>query len=187
MANVDASFGLRPVRHLGGGQLRTRKFSIASGYSTSIFKGDVVELTGADDNVARAAAGNGDNLGVFWGCRYVDATGSVVFGKYWPASTTATEIEAYVFVDPLIVYAVQGDGTDAAANVGELADFIYTNAGNTTTGISGAELDTSTVAATGGSLRILGLAPYEGNAWGDNAVMEVQIAEHALIQIGAEV
>ena len=34
MANVDAAFGLRPVRHLTGGQIRANEYKIASGTSS---------------------------------------------------------------------------------------------------------------------------------------------------------
>ena len=34
MANVDAAFGARPVRHLTGGQIRTNEYKIASGTSS---------------------------------------------------------------------------------------------------------------------------------------------------------
>ena len=49
MANKDASFGLKPVRMIGGapyngGQSRYR---IASSYGTSIFQGDLVMQTNA--------------------------------------------------------------------------------------------------------------------------------------------
>ena len=44
MANVDAAFGARPVRHLTGGQIRTNEYKIASGTSSNIFTGDFVKL-----------------------------------------------------------------------------------------------------------------------------------------------
>ena len=43
MANVDAAFGLTPVRHLSGyGYSRANVYTIASGLAENIFTGDVV-------------------------------------------------------------------------------------------------------------------------------------------------
>ena len=36
MANVDAAFGMRPVRHLTGGQIRANEYKIESGTSSNI-------------------------------------------------------------------------------------------------------------------------------------------------------
>ena len=46
MANVDAAFGMRPVRHLTGGQIRANEYKIESGTSSNIFTGDCVKLLG---------------------------------------------------------------------------------------------------------------------------------------------
>ena len=78
MANKDASFGLKPVRMMGGspysgGQSRYR---IAANYGTSIFQGDIVkQVTGG--GVERAAASSTvPVVGVFNGCMYTDPTTS---------------------------------------------------------------------------------------------------------------
>ena len=122
MANVNGPFGLRPARHLTGGVIRASEYSIASGYATSIFTGDVVEMTGTGTNVGKAAAQNADNIGVFAGCRYVDAQGKQQFSQYWPASTTATDVVAFVYDDPNIVFEAQTD-TLAEGDIGALADW----------------------------------------------------------------
>src|SRR5690606_13730279 len=61
--------------------------------------------------------------------------------NYNPASTARV---AYVCTDPKVVFEVQADGAVPAANMGLNADLVYTHAGNTTTGLSGVELDSST-------------------------------------------
>ena len=75
MANVDAAFGARPVRHLTGGQIRTNEYKIASGTSSNIFTGDFVKLL-ATGYIDVAAAGN-RILGVFAGCQYTASDGEV--------------------------------------------------------------------------------------------------------------
>ena len=68
MANKDAAFGFKPVRHLTGGQIRTEEYAIANYYhGTSIFSGNVVEAQAAG-GIENAAAGDTQQLGVFGGC-----------------------------------------------------------------------------------------------------------------------
>ena len=76
MANKDAPFGLRPIRMIGGGDFTggQDRFSVASGYTTDLYQGDLVEpLT--NGTIGRKAAGESDPvLGVFNGCRYTNPT-----------------------------------------------------------------------------------------------------------------
>ena len=57
MANKDAAFGFRPVRHLSGGLIRTNEYAIAANYGTSIFQGQCVIAVTAG-GIEAAAAGN---------------------------------------------------------------------------------------------------------------------------------
>ena len=41
MANKDAAFGFRPVRHLTGGDIQANEYTIAANYGTDIFHGQV--------------------------------------------------------------------------------------------------------------------------------------------------
>jgi hypothetical protein len=84
MANVDAAFGARPVRHLTGGQIRANEYKIASGTSSNIFTGDFVKLL-ATGYVDVAAAGD-RILGVFAGCQYTATDGEVKFARYFPTT-----------------------------------------------------------------------------------------------------
>ena len=45
MANVDAAFGLVPVRHMSGNIPRANKYTITSGLAENIFTGDLCILT----------------------------------------------------------------------------------------------------------------------------------------------
>ena len=66
MANKDAAFGFRPVRHLTGGEIRANEYTIAANYGTDIFQGQCVKAVTAG-GIEAAAAGN-VILGVFGGC-----------------------------------------------------------------------------------------------------------------------
>lgn len=178
MANIDGAFGLRPSRHINGSCIKNNEYSIASAYSTNIFVGDCVEMTGTGRNIAVAAGGNADNIGVFMGCRYVNAQGEQVFSKYWPASTVATDIVALVVDDPDVIFEAQTD-TLAEADVGLLTDW-DNGAGNALTGQSGRELAASSGATTNQSLRIIRLVPRPDNAYGLYAKVEVMFIEHVL-------
>ena len=178
MANTTAPRGLVPVRHPSG-CIRVGEYSVdgTTPYAYNIFKGDPVQMTGAGRNVALAEAGNVDNIGVFGGCKYVDANGSQQFSNYWPASTTATDVVAYVYDDPNIVFEIQCD-TIAVGDVGNLIDW-NAGTGSTVTGNSGAYAQESTKATTGEPLRIERLVNRVDNAYGAYAKVEVTFATHA--------
>lgn len=179
MANVNAPFGLRPFRHMTGGEVRMNEYSIASAYGANIFHGDPVEMTGTGKNVQLAAAQNVDNIGVFGGCRYVDSQGNQKFSKYWPSGTVATDIVAYVYDDPNIVFEIQCD-TLAVGDIGQLVDWAA-GTGSTLTGVSGAYADLTTgTATTNMSLRLVELKRSPDNAYGAYAKALVVFAEHAL-------
>ena len=151
MANKDASFGLKPVRMMGGspysgGQSRYR---IAANYGTNIFQGDLVaQVTGGGIEL-HADGGTVPIVGVFNGCMFTDPTTSEqVFSNYYPASTNASDIIAFVHDDPNTVFEIQADDTFPVADLFGNFDIVYTNSGSTTTGISGAELDVTTGATT---------------------------------------
>ena len=42
MANQDAAFGFRPVRHLTGGEIRNNTYRITTNYDTALYQGQMV-------------------------------------------------------------------------------------------------------------------------------------------------
>lgn len=180
MANRNAPRGFRPVRHASGGciQLSGVNYSIATDYSTKIHTGDVVQLTGTGKNVAIAEAGNVNNQGVFAGCSYVDVDGAQQFSSYWPGTTTNTNIKAFLYDDPNIIYEVQVD-TIAEADVGNMMD-LAEGTGSDVTGQSGSYLDESTKATSGTAFLVLGLVDRVGNGYGAYAQVECVFGEHSM-------
>ena len=174
MANADTPRGFWPIRHLTGGQVRMQEFPIATGYNTDIFRGDAVKLV-TGGGIEAAAAGN-RIVGVFQGVQYVAADGTQVYSKYWPNTTTATDIKATVWSDPNIVFGIQSAGSTVAADVGELGNHVA-GTGSTTTGLSAHEINGTTSTAYAG-LRVLGKINAPGNTWGTNVLLEVQVYEH---------
>jgi len=143
MANKDAAFGLKPVRMIGGapysgGQSRYR---IAADYNTSIFQGDMVTQVTGGHVALHADGGVVPVVGVFNGCQYTDPTsGEQVFSNFYPADTDAADIIAFVIDDPMVVFEVQADAAFPIADLFGNFDIVYTTAGSTKSGVSGAEL-----------------------------------------------
>jgi hypothetical protein len=149
MSNQDAAFGLRPIKTSTSSQ-RQNRYRIASGYSTSIFQGDLV-LVATDGTITRApAGGTALILGVFNGCSYVDASGDIIYSNYWPASATGTDIFANVVDDPSATFEIQADAAFPVADLFGNFDIVDATAGSTVSGNSRTELDVTTGATTAG-------------------------------------
>lgn len=189
MANVNAKFGLRPVRTLSGGSVNQNVFAIATDYATAIYTGDPVQQTSTSKNVILAEAGNVDNIGVFVGCSYTDANGKPTFSPYWPGvSDGKSNIKAYVVSDPDTIFEVQADGC-VATEVGLVCAW-NAGTGSALTGLSGAYAvvsGTSSTSGAGKGLRVMGLVDRPDNAYGAYAKIEVMFAEHVLARVVSSV
>jgi len=145
MANVLEKFGLRPYRKLDGTPLvgAQNRYTVASGYATAIFQGDlVIPFTGG--NIERHTAGNSTAVvGVFNGVFYTDpTTQKPTWKNYYPGSVVASDITAFVVDDPDAVFLMDADAAFARADL--FQNYSVTNAtGNTKTGISEVQLDVS--------------------------------------------
>jgi hypothetical protein len=180
MSDVSAPFGLRPSYHPTGMD-RANKYTIASGYAANIFKGSPVILNTNGTVVVGTAAA--DLLGVFAGCEYTDNTGKRNVSPFWPTGQVATDIVAYVYDDPDIVYEIQSNGSIPQAAVGDQADLVNPGNGSVSTGQSSAALS-STLAGAGAQaqFRILGFAGYVDNAPGDAfTIVQVQLARSQFV------
>lgn len=195
MANVDAPFGLRPIRHRNGAPYTgaANPYYIPSSYGTALFIGDPVVKTGTSNTAEVDAPGAGKfNIGTLPEINKATAGDSnaitgVVVGFMGDAddllyNAASTERIALVCDDPDVVFEIQADGAIAAAQVGLNAVLIYTNAGDTDTGLSGAELDTTSdvpAADASNQLTIQRVVNREDNeAASANTVCEVKINNH---------
>lgn len=185
MANVDASFGARPIKRDGsaGYDGSARKYIIAAAEATDLFINDFVQLSGTAildlgngktyPGVVRTTAGNGNySVGVIVG--FIPDTEASL--QYKTDATTQRAV--LVADDPDQLFEIQADGSVALTDIGNTADIIFTNAGSTVTGVSGAELDTSDI-GTGKQLTIVGLRQQDRNDLSSaNPVLIVKIQEH---------
>ena len=147
--NLDAPFGLRPARLLGGGAYTggQSRYEISNANTTKIYQGDIVKGLNTG-YVQRMAAGDGGLvLGVFNGCQFTDSsTGTPRWSNHWTGDANVTStVKAYIVDDPNIVCEVQADAAFTIAGVFANYDIVDNNpVGSTTAGISHAELDVGT-------------------------------------------
>jgi hypothetical protein len=170
MSSTNAPFGLRPAFHPSGLDRATALADgILSTYSTDILKGQPVKF--ATTGVIQVAAAGDSFAGAFSGVEFTDTTGRRRVSNSWPANTAyqTGSCIAYFYNDPNIVYEIQAAGSLAQTSIGDQADLSNTTAGSTTTGLSACTLST-TLAGSGNTaqMRIINLAPYPDNAWGDS-------------------
>ena len=200
MANVDAPFGLMPVRHLNGNSWNgaTIRCRIHEDDTTALFVGDPVVLQSDTDirytsgkmpTVMRS--GGVDGSYIFGVITSFDVYHSDLTRLHSPASTAGY---CNVCVAPDVIYWIQDEGTAALTkdDIGANAIGTFTEAGDTTTGISGYELDAG-VGTTPGQdvsncLLILGVADVEDNEFDGstsiNVIWEVMINLHQLRPTG---
>ena len=188
MSSTSAPFGFRPSYH-NSGRITAKAYVIATGYAQNIFQGDPVKLT--DDGVIQLGTSDGTRsgtvdgvnlLGIFAGVQYDDSTGKPSLSPFWPASTAATNIVAFVYDDPEIIFDVQYDnpasGTTVQTAVGEECDWnVASPGGSTSVGLSDTKL--TAIQATSGQFQITGIAGGVDNALTDAYVeVTVRINEH---------
>jgi hypothetical protein len=172
MANINGSFGLRPISKLGGGSNSTgltgyTPYEIASDNSGKLYTGQIVVplASGYIDHTSNAAGGTVSALGVFQGCKYVSSTtGKPTWSNYWPGSGADSNhpVEAFVNDDPSQLYVVATDASwtskaNARASVFLNASTSTGITGSDTTGMSYGRLAVSTLATTNSlTLRVMG-------------------------------
>jgi hypothetical protein len=127
-----AGFGLKILRSSGpdGYTGNSAEFPISPSNTAPIFTGDAVRLSSGFVIEATGAANNVDFtiLGVFQGCRYVDAQGNFVFSKYWDGVAGRTDIRAMIAMPDGATFLIKGTpgSSYTQANVGSRYGLAYT-------------------------------------------------------------
>ena len=194
MANTSNPRGFKPVDNLRerGTIGRVGRYLIPSTDGTAVYVGDLVKLAGAatagsgDVTVAQAAAGDTTLIGVVVGIDQVSGislTSSNLNVNYRPASTAM-----YVFVsdDPDTIYEAQVNSVGVTTthifvigDMGENCDVVVA-AGNTTTGLSGMQVDGSSHTTSAKQLRTIKYAnPLNEDLTADLVTLQVMINQHA--------
>ena len=145
MANQLEKFGLRPYRKLDGTPLAgaQNRYTIKANYDQNIFQGDLV-IPVSTGNIERHVYNTSEAVvGVFNGCFYTDpTTQKPTYKNFYPASTNASDIVAFVVDDPDAVFLMNADAAFTRADLFKNYS-LDSNNGSTTTGISQAMLDVS--------------------------------------------
>lgn len=188
-SGLNAPMGLIPrfdlISTTPNGQTQT--YQISSGYATSLFAGDRVQLNFLTGTLQIAAAGT-PAIGVLQQVSYTDSLGNPVKQPYWQGGTVTQGglvATAYVYNDPMLVYDIQVSTSLNVANPSIIQADIGQNAnlaigegganlvpqnptsGNTRSGLSAYYLDFSTIDPNSTyDVKIIGLSPNIGNAFG---------------------
>jgi|TARA_R100000084_G_C4615970_1_gene130549 hypothetical protein len=174
MASSATPHGARPVSSLVSCAYNAKitHYKIKNAYGTSIFYGDFVKW--ADDNPNTTIQKDTGTtactpIGVFLGCAYTDpTTGQFTPNQYFPASTAADDIVAYVASDPFLVMQMQSDESLNQDDLGKNVAVVQT-AGSTSIGTSKNAVDGSTAATTNTlPLKIVDFVDGPDSAIGDS-------------------
>jgi len=192
---TDAPFGFQPRQYLDGslwtGQnseyfINGNLTGTLASYATSIFTGDLVKLA-VDGTIQKCAVGDA-TIGVFFGCKYFDASNTFQRSAYWAASTPTylgQNPVAYVVDDPNVLFDAQVKGTGTVTtnvntiNIGVNVATTYQSelnynyninlgaGGSTISGQSSEYCDLATQAVTATlQLKLIRLTPRPGNNFG---------------------
>jgi len=182
MSTTKALDGFRPSRQRGGGY-NTRaanEYAVSSGYSSSMFSGDLVINAGGYVNVPTTTTQKA--LGVFVGCRYT-ADNQTKWASYWPANTSATDAFAYVVDDPAATYVIQADASVSIGDINSQNFEVTLGVGNTLTGRSGFGIKASTRTTGTGMVRPIAFVNVPGNSYKVAAEIAYPLLEVRLVKM----
>jgi hypothetical protein len=172
---VAGPYGFQPINLIGGQVFAgaTRQIPIASGSGTSIFYGDVVRLnTGGTLSRVSTTDSATDAVGIFLGCAFTNpSTKQFLQQQFYPATTVASDIVAYVCDDPDTYFKVavlSGASTIGGMTQTDIGNnvAILTTAGSTTFGDSNEGVSATTGSATTLPFRVIAGVPETVNASG---------------------
>jgi len=189
MPNTLERFGLRPSRQLNGSPFinAQNRYRIASGNSTAIFQGDLVTPLSSGTVTRYVANTSNVVVGVFNGCFYTDpTTQKPTFSNFYPTSTNASDITAFVIDGPDTVFEVNANAVFAVADL--FQNYTVNNvSGNTQTGISLVQLDVAN-SGTAGTFVVQAIDisqdPNNSDVATSNANIMVRINNHFYRQGG---
>lgn len=186
MANVNAPFGLRPVRYLSGAPYNgaCNVYTVLAAYGTAIYIGDPVvdagtATTNADGTITKdvqLAATTDVITGVVIGV-VPDTRDSL------PYRAASTLRRLLVADDPNLIFEAQ-EATGGGLAAADLGLNISFNAGtpSTVTGRSGLTLKTDTEATSNTlALKLFGVSARPNNETGDSCVWQVRINRHRYV------
>ena len=161
MANKDAAFGLRAIGKVG--QNRDNQglgeYSITANDTTTIYFQDAVSATAAG-TIHQAAASEAFLVGSLNGVFYTDPnTSKPTWSNYYPGSTNASDIAAFVSDDPYERFEIQSNNTLASAQTDVFMNYnIEVTAGDSANYVSKSELNDSTLTTGTAQIKVIGVS-----------------------------
>lgn len=183
MANVNAPFGLRPVRSLSAADTQVNEYVSAAAYGVAIYIGDPL-LTVGTSTSANAPYPDGTPLVQVTSTITTTAMVGAAVGvrptltnltlQYRPAST----LQGVLVADaPYQIFQIQSIGTMLSTDVGATAG-ITTGTGSTYTGLSAYTMTETGAGTSSYVLKVRRLAPIANNLLGASSIAEVTINLH---------
>ena len=190
MANNNAPFGARPVRHKSGAPWNGQQNLYYYTGSNTLYIGDPVIVKGSANTtpyygspagslptVDLTTAGDGYFLTGFITGFFAEDFSSKAYGV---ASATRG---VFVADDPELVFEIQDDGlvTSTVAFVAAAGNLVAGSGGSTYTNLSSLMLSSTTATTATSQVKILRLSTRSNNALGQYAVWEVMINNHTQV------
>lgn len=181
MANVNSVFGAEIFGNIQASPYtgKTIPMAFVVGDAVATYKNDFIKVTGESTTI------NGVSYPVIAQVAATDTISGVIESFYPDPDNltllyrpTLTVRIANVNIDPYIKFVIQMNGVPAAADVYQTMDIVVA-AGNTTTGLSGMQVDRSS-AGDNQQVRILDLYTAQSNAWGAYAKVVAMVNMHTL-------
>tara|TARA_R100001594_G_scaffold7652_3_gene20550 strand:- start:36 stop:620 length:585 start_codon:yes stop_codon:yes gene_type:complete len=182
-ANKDSAFGLRAIGKVG--QNRDNQglgeYSITANDTTTIYFQDAVSATAAG-TIHQAAESEAFLVGSLNGVFYTDpSTSKPTWSNYYPGSTNASDIAAFVSDDPYERFEIQSNKTTAHAQTDVFMNFdVEVTAGDSANYVSKSELKHSTATTGTAQIKVVGVSKdIENSNLGASTVnFVVMINEH---------
>ena len=193
MANIDTPQGGQYSKYQSGSASTggTTDYFVPSSDGTALFIGDPVTIQGASNTAIQRGIGTTAQIGSLPTVIKSGVTGAVTgFVQGFVATSedsptsrlASTDRVVRVYDDPDAIFVIQGDSATAAAggDVSNNADMVFTHAGLTRSGLSGVELDVSSITTSDTlQLKIVGFLDDSSNdTTAVNAKYLVKINNH---------
>ena len=183
MANKDSAFGLRAIGKVGMNRDNQGlgEYSITANDTTTIYFQDAVSATAAG-TIHQAAESEAFLVGSLNGVFYTDpSTSKPTWSNYYPGSTNASDIAAFVSDDPYERFEIQSNNTLASAQTDVFMNYdIEVTAGDSANYVSKSELNDSTLTTGTAQIKVIGVSKdIDNNDLGtSNVNFVVMINEH---------
>jgi hypothetical protein len=154
--------GFTPAKKRGNNANSTGNsiYAIASGDARNIFNGDLVKVSAGLIEVVSAS--DDFAVGVFTGVSY-EQDGEPKFAQHWTASTSASNIKAYVDDDIRSTYFIQADASVSIGDINVKNFGVTLGAGSTVTHQSGFGVKAATRTDKPEMLKVIGVKSETGN------------------------